>query len=135
MRRLLSPLVRGLPFILSIPILLVTMLQAQSCTASVYTVKSNGGTHTASGIPFRNDRLTAAHRTMNFGAKVRVTHLRNGRSVVVVITDRGPFIKGRCIDLSPTAARKIGLGYSLAPVRLEVVGCVPRLKGSALAGC
>lgn len=113
----------------------VTPVQAESGIASVYTVRSNNGTRTASGRIFRDAELTAAHPTIQFGTKVRVTNKRNGRSVVVVITDRGPFIRGRVIDLSPAGARAIGMGYGLAPVKLEIVGCAPRLGSHALASC
>lgn len=94
---------------------------AESGIASVYTVRSNGGTRTASGRPFSDGALTAAHRTLPFGTKVRVTNKRNGRSVVVTITDRGPFIRGRVVDLSMAGARAIDMGYGLAPVTLERV--------------
>lgn len=94
---------------------------AESGIASVYTVRSNGGTRTASGRPFRDGELTAAHRKLPFGTRVRVVSKRTGKSVVVTITDRGPFIRGRVIDLSMAAARVIGLGYSIVPVRLEVI--------------
>ncbi len=96
-------------------------VQAESGIASVYTVRSNHGTRTASGRPFRDGELTAAHPKLRFGTRVRVTNKRNGRSVVVTITDRGPFIRGRVIDLSTAGARAIGMGYGLAPVALEVV--------------
>jgi rare lipoprotein A len=62
--------------------------------------------------------LTAAHRTLPFGSHVRVTNNRNGRSVTVRITDRGPFVRGRVVDLSPAAARAIGVA-GLAPVTLS----------------
>lgn len=79
------------------------------------------GRKTANGERFRPGGLTAAHRTLPFGTKVRVTNLRNGRSVVVRINDRGPFIKGRSIDLSRGAATVIGmLGQGVAPVRVAV---------------
>jgi rare lipoprotein A len=65
---------------------------------------------------------TAAHRTLPFGTRVRVTHRRTGRSVVVTINDRGPFIRGRVIDLSPAAASAIGIRSSgVGPVSLQVV--------------
>lgn len=99
----------------------VIKASAESGIASVYTVRSNGGTRTASGRPFRDDALTAAHRRLPFGTRVRVISQRTGRSVIVTITDRGPFIRGRVIDLSMAAARVIGLGYSIVPVRLEVL--------------
>ena len=66
--------------------------------------------------------MTAAHRTLPFGTKVRVTNLANGKSVVVRINDRGPFVDGRIIDISQAAAREIGvLGAGLFTVRLEVL--------------
>ena len=86
--------------------------------ASVYNEK---GTRSASGEIINPKNLTAAHRSFSFGTKVRVVNKRNGRSVVVRIIDRGPFIRGRIIDLSPAAARALGLG-GLAPVTLAVLG-------------
>ncbi len=80
------------------------------------------GKRTASGERFDMHKLTAAHRTLPFGTRVRVTHLRTGRSVVVRINDRGPWKRGRIIDLSYAAARAIGLlRDGVAPVRIEVV--------------
>lgn len=67
------------------------------------------GQRTASGERFDPQELTAAHRTLPFGSKVRVTNPANGRSVVVRINDRGPFTRGRLIDLSRSAAKRIGL--------------------------
>ena len=64
--------------------------------------------------------MTAAHRTLPFGTRVRVTNTHNGRSVIVRINDRGPFVKGRSIDLSSGAARAIGMGTA-ANVRMEVI--------------
>ena len=66
--------------------------------------------------------MTAAHRTLPFGTRVRVTNIHNGRSVIVRINDRGPFVKGRSIDLSSGAARAIGMGTA-ANVRMEVIWC------------
>ena len=67
------------------------------------------GRRTASGSKFDPNALTAAHRTLPFGTRVRVSNVRTGASVLVRITDRGPWIKGRIIDLSHAAARSIGL--------------------------
>ena len=78
-----------------------------------------GGT-TSSGERFVADKLTAAHRTLPFGTMVRVTNLRNGRSVVVRINDRGPFTKERIIDVSPAAARVLQFS-GLTSVTLDVV--------------
>ena len=80
------------------------------------------GRRTASGERYRPHRLTAAHRTLRFGSRVRVTNLRNQRSVVVRINDRGPFHRHRVIDLSRAAAERIGMVRSgTARVRLEVL--------------
>lgn len=76
--------------------------------ASWYEIKCNGGTHTASGIPLRDYAMTAAHKTLPMGTKVRVTNLDNGKSAIVTITDRGPYIKGRIIDVTKGVAQKLG---------------------------
>ncbi len=84
---------------------------------------SESGSRTASGARFNPSAMTAAHRTLPFGTKVRVTNRRNGRSVIVTINDRGPFIRGRIIDLSSGAAGVIGMRSSgVAPVSVEVLG-------------
>ena len=84
---------------------------------------SESGSRTASGAHFNPSAMTAAHRTLPFGTKVRVTNRRNGRSVIVTINDRGPFIRGRVIDLSSGAAGVIGMRSSgVAPVSVEVLG-------------
>ena len=81
------------------------------------------GRRTANGEVFNSNALTAAHRSLPFGTKVRVTNMNNGRSVVVRINDRGPFSGGRIIDLSAGAARTINMINSgVAPVRVEVLG-------------
>ena len=79
------------------------------------------GARTASGERVQSGALTAAHKTLAFGTMVRVTNRRNNRSVVVRINDRGPFVRGRVIDLTPAGARAIGMS-GLAPVSLAVVG-------------
>jgi peptidoglycan lytic transglycosylase len=91
---------------------------AQSGVASVYAY--DGG-RTASGERVSPRALTAAHRTLPFGTLVRVTNKRNGRSVVVRINDRGPFVRGRVIDMTPAGARALGFS-GLAQVSLDVVG-------------
>jgi rare lipoprotein A len=71
------------------------------------------------------NKLTAAHRTLPFDTMVRVTNLNNGKSTTVRITDRGPFVENRIIDLSMAAAREIeSIGPGVVPVRLEVLGDV-----------
>ena len=90
--------------------------------ASFYSVKSNKGTVTASGERLNDTKLTAAHRTLPFGTMVKVTNLSNGRSAVVKITDRGPFISGRVIDVSVAAAKSLGfVEKGVTKVRLERV--------------
>jgi len=80
------------------------------------------GRHTASGERFNQYALTAAHRSLPFGTRVRVTNTRNGRSVIVRINDRGPYGHGRVIDLSRKAAQVIGVFRSgTAPVRVDVL--------------
>ena len=77
---------------------------------------------TASGEPYDMDQLTAAHRTLPLGSWIKVTNLRNDRSVVVRINDRGPVLKNRIIDLSYSAAKMLGMGHDgVDPVSLEVV--------------
>lgn len=81
------------------------------------------GRRSANGEIFNQHAMTAAHRSLPFGTRVRVTHTRSGRSVVVRINDRGPYAGGRIIDLSAAAARVLGLMHSgVAPVRVEVLG-------------
>ncbi|MEA5418709.1 septal ring lytic transglycosylase RlpA family protein [Spirulina sp. CCNP1310] len=80
------------------------------------------GRRSASGERFNQNAMTAAHRTLPFGTQVRVTNLRTGASVVVRINDRGPFTRGRVIDLSRAAAGAIGMiGSGVAPVKVEVL--------------
>lgn len=91
------------------------------CDASFYAT----GQSTASGAGFDPDGLTAAHRTLPMGARVRVVNMTNHRSVVVRINDRGPFVPGRCLDLSATAMRAVGGVLSgVIPVRYEVLAAV-----------
>jgi len=89
---------------------------AQTGIASVYS-----GGKTANGETAKASGMTAAHKTLPFGTLVRVTHQRTGRSIVVRINDRGPFVRGRVIDVTPAAARALGFS-GLAPVTLDVVG-------------
>jgi rare lipoprotein A len=89
---------------------------AQSGIASVYSTES--GSRTASGARLNPGALTAAHRSLPLGSRARVTNPSNGRSVTVTINDRGPFVRGRIIDLTPAAARALGMG-SLARVTVN----------------
>jgi len=98
------------------------MAAPQTGIASVY---ANGDGHawskTANGERVNPGALTAAHRTLPFGTRVSVVNQRNGKRVVVRISDRGPFVRGRIIDLTPAGARAIGLS-GLAPVTVTVLG-------------
>ncbi|MBI3783656.1 MAG: septal ring lytic transglycosylase RlpA family protein [Deltaproteobacteria bacterium] len=90
-------------------------------SASWYGRKFSGRS-TASGTNFNPQHLTAAHRTLRLGSRVRVTELRSGRSVVVQITDRGPYVHGRGLDLSYAAARQLGiLERGVAKVEVELL--------------
>ena len=82
--------------------------EVQEGDASYYADKLDGN-KTASGEPYDKNAFTAAHRTLPFGTKVKVTYLKTGETVDVVINDRGPHAKGRIIDLSGAAARQIGI--------------------------
>jgi rare lipoprotein A len=94
----------------------VDKASAQSGIASVYSTES--GSRTASGVRLNPGALTAAHRSLPFGSKVRVTNRSNGHSVVVTINDRGPFVRGRIIDVTPAAAHALGFS-GLAHVTVE----------------
>jgi rare lipoprotein A len=86
--------------------------------ASFYTE----GTLTASGEKFDTQQLTAAHRTLPFGTRLRVTNVATGRSVTVRVNDRGPFVPGRVVDVSYSAAESLGMvGGGIAKVKLDVV--------------
>jgi rare lipoprotein A len=94
----------------------------QKGKASWYGIRCNGGTHTASGETLRNNAATAAHKTLPMGTKVRVTNLNNGKSEIVKITDRGPYIKGRVIDVTEGVAKRIGFFKNgITKVKVEVV--------------
>ncbi len=108
--------------------LLPEVVGVQVGYASWYGPKFHGR-KTASGEPYNMHALTAAHKSLPFGTLVRVTNLENGKSVVVRINDRGPYVAGRIIDLSYAAAKKIGLDkIGVAKVRLEIIGYEPVAK-------
>jgi rare lipoprotein A len=88
----------------------------QSGVASVYSTES--GSRTASGARLNPGALTAAHRSFPFGSRVLVTNHHNGRSVVVTVNDRGPFVRGRIIDVTPAAAQALGFS-GLTQVTVE----------------
>ena len=85
------------------------------CTPRV--TRRNVEPKTASGTPLNDNAMTAAHKSLPFGSKVKVVNKKNGRAVTVAITDRGPHVKGRCIDLSQARARALGFA-GLAAVRI-----------------
>jgi len=92
---------------------------AQSGLASWYALRSR----TACGEKMNPGAMTAAHRTLPCGTRIKVTHRSTGRSVIVRVNDRGPFKRGRVVDLSRGAARHIGMIHSgVAPVSLQVIG-------------
>ena len=95
--------------------------RVETGTASFYGARFDGRV-TASGVRYDSSKMLAAHRSLPFGTKVRVTHLGNRRSVVVTVVDRGPYRRGRVIDLSRRAAGELGfLRQGLASVQIEVV--------------
>jgi peptidoglycan lytic transglycosylase len=121
----INPFAAGLLAILALSPLSSTAssdhTQALKGTASYYGAKFHGR-RTASGERFNQEALTAAHKTLPLGIKVRVTNLRNGESVEVKINDRGPYVRGRIIDLSKGAARKLRMLRSgTAKVKVEVI--------------
>jgi rare lipoprotein A len=86
--------------------------------ASFYTE----GTETASGEKFDTHELTAAHPTLPFGTRLRVTNVATGRSVTVRVNDRGPYVRGRAVDVSYSAAEALGMvGQGVAKVKMDVV--------------
>ena len=103
----------------AIAISLTALAQVQSGKASFYSKKFSGR-KTASGERLHHDSLTCAHRTYPFGTLLKVTNPSNGKSVIVRVTDRGPYVRGRIIDLSIRAAREIGIiAQGIAPVVVE----------------
>lgn len=95
--------------------------QVQTGKASYYADRFEGKP-TASGEKYRHNKLTAAHKTLPFGTRVRITNLANNTSVEVVINDRGPYVEDRIIDVSKSAAEKLGfIVQGLADVKIEVI--------------
>jgi rare lipoprotein A len=99
-------------------------LRASMASSGGYALASfySRGRRTASGERFDPHDLTAAHRTLPFGTRVRVTDLATGRSVTVRVNDRGPYVRGRSIDVSSSAAKMLGITrQGVAKVKLDVV--------------
>jgi rare lipoprotein A len=91
--------------------------------ASWYSIRTNRGTRTASGQRLCDKGSTAAHKTLPMGTKVRVTNQANGKSEIVTINDRGPYIRGRVIDVTIGTAERLGFRQrGVAPVKVEVLG-------------
>jgi|TARA_R110002110_G_scaffold248495_1_gene464653 rare lipoprotein A len=91
--------------------------------ASWYAIKCNGGTHTASGKRLVDSASTAAHKELPMGTVVKVTNLNNNKFEVVTITDRGPYIKGRIIDVTVGVAERLGFkSNGVTEVKIVVVG-------------
>ena len=101
-------------------VLMNTAVAAEEGLASYYADALHGNP-TASGEPYDKDAFTAAHRSLDFGTRVKVTNLNNDKSVTVVINDRGPHAKNRVIDVSGAAARELDmLDSGTVKVRLEI---------------
>jgi rare lipoprotein A len=100
-------------------VLFITGLTSAIAESGIASVYAYSGSKTASGERANPSGLTAAHRTLAFGTPVRVTNRRNGRSVTVRINDRGPFVQGRVIDITPAGASALGFS-GLAHVKLEL---------------
>lgn len=108
--------------LLMLSILLPSSVLAQTGIASYYGDYHHGRL-TASGVRFNMHAMTAAHRTLPFGTKLKVTAIKSGKSIYVVVNDRGPYVGNRIIDLSQGAATALGIKNSgIAKVHLEIVG-------------
>ena len=116
-RRRLRPARSRAGLLVILAVLFVLFISSRGI-ASFYTE----GTKTASGEKFNTNELTAAHPTLPFGTKLRVTNTQTGRSVTVRVNDRGPYVPGRVVDVSYAAADALGMvGRGVAPVKLDVV--------------
>jgi rare lipoprotein A len=113
---------RTLCFAFLFQLVALTILgQVQSGKASFYADKFEGSP-TASGEKYKHNKLTAAHKTLPFGTRVKVTNLSNNQTVEVTVNDRGPYVENRVIDLSKSAAEKLGfVNQGIADVKVEVI--------------
>ena len=113
---------RKLHYVLIFQLIAISALaQTQTGKASFYADKFEGSP-TASGEKYKHSKLTAAHKSLPFGTKLRVTNIANNQSVEVVVNDRGPYVDGRVIDLSRSAAEKLGfINQGLTEVKIEVI--------------
>src|SRR5690606_24575173 len=117
-----EPMSQSLNLTLAFCLLCLTCAgQVQHGKASFYADKFEGRP-TASGQKYRHNKLTAAHKTLPFGTKVKVTNTANNKTVEVIVNDRGPWVEGRVIDVSRAAAEALGfVNQGLADVQLEVI--------------
>lgn len=97
-------------------------LKAETGIASWYAIKCNRGKHTSSGIPLCDYKFTCAHKTIANGTRVLITNLHNGKQVVCLVTDFGPHVRGRIVDVTPIAAKALGFyDQGLARVTVEIL--------------
>lgn len=114
-------MIRPLSFVILYFLVYAAYSQVQTGKASFYADKFEGAP-TASGEKYKHNKLTAAHKSLPFGTRVKVTNLGNSKSVEVVVNDRGPWVENRIIDLSKSAAEVLGfVNQGLAEVKVEVV--------------
>lgn len=103
-------------------LLLLSNSLGETGIASWYSIKTNKGHRTASGVRLNNAAFTAAHKTIKLGTKVKVINLQNGKSITCTILDRGPYIRGRIIDLTIAGAKALGFyEKGLTKVKIEII--------------
>lgn len=116
-----------LTLIVNMTLILSVCCQAeQHGKASIYTTACNGGTKTASGVKLKNDANMVAHKTLPFGTKIKITNKSNGRVTEATVVDRGPYVKGRILDVTKGVANKLGFTpkQGITNVKIEVIGKV-----------
>lgn len=119
---LFFPSCAGLSLAKSAPKKKYTVRSTEKGKASWYSIATNYGTRTASGERLSNQGATAAHKTLPLGTKVRVINEDNGKSEIVTINDRGPYIRGRIIDVTVGVAERLGFrSRGVVPVKVEVL--------------
>ena len=116
--------------ILVILTLLLPLHGEEQGKASIYSTRCNKGSRTASGVALKNDSDMVAHKTLPFGTVVKITNLKNNKTTTATVVDRGPFVKGRIVDMTLGVANKLGFGMNqgITVVRVEVVGKIPKKK-------
>jgi rare lipoprotein A len=114
--------------IIAILTLTLSLSFGEQGKASIYTTSCNGGTKTASGIRLVNDSNMIAHKTLPFGTLVKITNLKNNKSTTAKVVDRGPFVKGRIVDVTTGVANALGFTkkQGITTVRVEVVAKPPQ---------